>query len=106
LRLHGIESAVRSIEKAADGIGLAGITGNANTDGKARLFGIRVEEITNAPRDQGSGSHARFRKDDSEFITAMTSGGVRVAAGVLEDLCEPAECAAAGKMTELIVDLF
>lgn len=106
MRLHGIESTVGGIEKAADGIGLARITRNANADGKARLLGFGFEEITNAPRDQGGGSHAGFRKDDSEFITTMTSGGIRVAAGVLEDLCEPTKGAIASEMTELIVDLF
>ena len=106
LGLHGIESAVGGIEKATNGLRVAGKAGNANTDGKLWLFRFVFEEFANAPSDQCGGSHASFREDHGEFIAAMTSGSVRVATGVLEDLSDPAKGAVTGEMTEFIVDLF
>ena len=41
LRLHGIESAIRGVEKTTDGFGFVRETGDAHTDGKMGLLGFR-----------------------------------------------------------------
>jgi hypothetical protein len=43
LVLQGVQSPVRGVEKGTDGIGIAGITSNAYTDGKYRLLDVSSE---------------------------------------------------------------
>ncbi len=99
-----IELGVGGGKKFFDALAVAVADGNADARGKLRLLEIAGHDGANAIGDARGFFVRSFRQNESEFVAAVTRGGVDGAAMDAQDVREPIERVAADEMAVGVVD--
>src|SRR2546427_1621754 len=102
--LHGIEGAVGGAEKFLGSIAILRESRNSRTDGEGRVLRLSGETLADARDDARGDVLAGFRQYQSEFVAAISRGGVNRAGMIAQNLADAHQSAAAGEMPVLIVD--
>lgn len=101
-----IELGVGGGKKFFDALAVAVADGNADAGGKLRMFEVAGHDRANAIGDARGFFVRSFRQNESEFVAAVTRGGIDGAAMNAENIGEAANRTAADKMAVAIVDFF
>jgi hypothetical protein len=99
-----VEGLVCSAENMFNGEAVARILGDANADGKPRNFDVCTETLGNALSNPPGMFGRSPRQNQSELVTAITSGCVDRTATQVKNLCHAAEREATHNMAVHIVD--
>src|SRR5487761_141904 len=89
-----------------DGQAVARIDGDAGADGNARLDAVLNQSFANAMRDLNGDSFLSFGKHQSEFVAAVSRGGIHAAAVITKDVGEAFERLAADQVSVVVIYFF
>src|SRR5207302_8347480 len=102
--LHDVEGAVGGGEKLFRRVTVFWESGNAGADRQSGSFGFRSQALANPRDDARRDVLAGFRKNQREFIAAVTRGRVDGARVAAKNFSDAHQRAAAGQVSVLIVD--
>src|SRR5690349_23863476 len=98
--------AVRFREQFFNALAVAAVRGNADARRKDWLFRVASKDFADAVGDTTRFVLLRFRKNQGEFVAAISRGGIDCTAVDAEDIGKTADGAAADKMAKVIVYFF